>query len=338
MLAALAVTEDNVQLFEYVSPTDTVQIDYMVAVAKQVFMRERWDRNFDGEACPETSVLICKKPEGCDPIVPPPPDVCDLPGRENDPECNPDPTCIEEGNCPIPICEVPVNVRVVEDGIEKCEKDYCKVPENKDDPRCKPVDLCDLKFYADHLDKCKELPPQEPKCKTNPDLCVTICDLTGDYSPCAYEICKVYTFLPHCNPVDPPKVCEDQSVSELCCEGEQCTTEEKKCEWAWKVGAKTTSVSDPIFTNKSRIDKETGQIFLECLNEVDVTETKDIIFECFKEGVEMGEGWIKTTKDKLLDLVHEYKGDGTVTQMEIDDEAGTGSATITNEKREELEF
>lgn len=338
LVATMAMAQDDVQLFEYTHPTHKIQVDYVTRVAEQMFMRQRWDRHFDGEACPETSILICKNPDGCKPVDPPP-SGCDLPENKDDPECITDPTCVEKGTCPIPVCEVPIELRVEREGVLECEKDFCKDPANADDPRCKEVDLCDLIFYHDNLEKCKELPPDEPKCKKYPELCVIPCDLTGDYSPCEYEVCDTYPFLPHCNPIDPPPpVCtdkDDPSIIITCCEGPDCDSHEDQCKWAWKIGSKSTQVSDPIFTDTSKRDSE-GNIFLECLNEVVIKEQRDILFECFKEGVEIGSEWTLTTKDKIHDIVDAYKGNGELVSLNLDE--NSGSASISEEKREQLEF
>lgn len=339
VLALVASAE--IQLFEYTHPTHEIQVNYMVAVSEQIMMRQRWDRNFDGTSCPETSVLICTKEGGCKPPEPPvdPPDVCDLETHQDDPDCQPGGTCEETGTCPIPICEVPVHLRVVQDGVELCLPDFCKQAENHDDPKCKHVDICDLKFYAENLEKCKELPPDEEKCEKYPDLCVISCDLTGDYSPCTYEICDTYPFLPHCNELPPPPhPCTDEndpSVAVVCCTGPDCDTQEEKCQWAWKIGNQSTQVGNPIFSDKTKMDSN-GNVFLECLNEVDVVQKKDILFECFKEGVEIGAEWSMTTKDKITEVIEANKGDMNLDQMEIGDT--TGSASFSEEKREQLEF
>ena len=339
-MTALAMTQDDVQLFEYTHPTAEIQLNYVVSVSEQIMMRQRWDRNFDGTACPETSTLICTKTAGCDPVTAPidPPNVCDLEAASDDPDCNPTGTCMDEGNCPVPLCLVPVELRVVQDGEEVCLYDFCKDPANAADRKCKPVDLCDLKFYKDNLDQCQELPEEEPKCETHPELCVVSCDLTGDYSPCTYEVCETYPFLPHCNVIDPVPPCtdyKDPSVKKECCVGADCDKEEDVCEWAFKIGSKTSEVSDPIFTDSSKKDAE-GNVFLECLTEVEVEEKRDILFECFKEGVDMGPEWVKTTKDKIVDVINTYKGDGEIKSMDIGETSG--SATISEEKRERLEF
>ena len=338
VMSALAMAQDDVQLFEYTHPTAEIQLNYIVSVSEQIMMKQRWDRNFDGTACPETSKLLCAKAGGCDPVEPPidPPDVCDLEGAENNPDCQPGGTCVETGTCPIPICMIPVHLRVVQDGATICVVDFCKDPANANDVRCKPVDLCDLIFYKENLDECKDFPPEEDKCKLNPKLCVVSCDLTGNYSPCSYEVCESYPFLPGCNPIDPPGPCEGaESTTEECCEGAGCDNHEDQCQWAYRVGGQSSQVSDPIFTDTKRTDAE-GNIFVECLNEVEVVSKRDILFECFKEGVEMGADWTKTTKDKVMDVINAYKGDGEIETMNM--EETSGSATISEEKREKLEF
>lgn len=340
VMSALAMAQEDVQLFEYTHPTPEIQLNYIVSVSEQIMMKQRWDRNFDGTACPETSKLLCTKAGGCNPVDPPidPPDICDLPDADQNPDCQTGGTCVDTGTCPIPICLVPLNLRVVEEGETLCLVDFCKDPVNANDRRCKPVDLCDLKFYKDNLDECNELPPEEDKCKLNPKLCVISCDLTGEYSPCTYEVCETYPFLPGCNSIDPEGPCEGtESVGagHECCTGSGCDNHEHQCEWAFKIGGKSKQVSDPIFTDKKIEDAE-GNIFLECLNEVEVVSKKDILFECFKEGVEMGDEWTRTTKDKILDVINLYKGDGEIETMDIGE--NSGSATISEEKREKLEF
>lgn len=339
VLSTAALAE--IQLFEYTHPTHQIQLDYVVGVSEQIMMRQRWDRNFDGTACPETSILICTKEGGCKPPGPPvdPPNVCDLPSHQDDPDCKPGGNCMDDGTCPIPVCEIPVELRVVEHGVELCLPDFCKDEKSKDDPKCKEVDLCDLKFYQDNLEKCKELPPEEEKCKKFPELCVTSCDLTGDYNPCTYEICETYPFLPHCKDIPPPPPpCtdkEDPSVAVVCCTGVDCETQEEKCQWAWKIGSKSSQISDPIFTDKTKVDSE-GNVFLECLNEVEVVEKRDILFECFKEGVDMGSEWTKTTKDKINEVIEAERGDSELETMEMGETSG--SASFSEEKREKLEF
>lgn len=304
-----------VQLFDYTHPEHEVQLEYIRSVSMYIFKKSNWELNFDDDACPETSVLICPRGKTCEPPVDPPgpPNQCDLPSHLVDDDCNPHGDCHTQGNCPIPICEVPIHLRIIQDGVEICEPDFCKIPENKQDPKCKPVDKCDLLVYQNHLDECNEPPPPDKEyCEEYPHLCVVICDVKGDYSKCTNELCKIHPFLPHCITIPPPPPCDADVIysnDHKCCLSDNCEHVPDKCEWAYKVGdSYMKTIGKPIFINHSYED-DNGNIFIDCINQIKVKYKNKIVFECFKEGVDKPDGWKPVDEDDIEDVIDEF-GEG----------------------------
>lgn len=308
-------TPEEVQLFEYTHPDHEEQVRYVREVAIYSFEKSRWELHFDDEACPETTIIICPKGTDCKPPDDPPgpPNQCDLPSHLVDEDCEPIGNCHDRGNCPIPICEIPVHLRIVQDGEEICEPDFCKLPENKKDPRCKPVDKCDLLVYQNHLDECNEEPdPEDPYCKKYPHLCINICDTHGDYTKCGTGTCDKFPFLPHCVTIDPPPPCDADVIypnEHKCCLSESCEHVPEKCKWAYQVGQQyMKTIGKPEFINHSYEDGE-GNIFVDCVNQIKVKYKNKISFECFKEGVDVPEGWAPMSEEEMEEIIDEY-GEG----------------------------
>jgi hypothetical protein len=332
----------QVQLFEYTAPEHEVQVAYILRISEYIMTKQKWIRKFDPSACPETTILVC--PEGsdndCKPTDPPgPPNVCDLPTHLQDDDCNPGGNCEDLGTCPIPICEVPLELRLEKAGVLVCEPDYCKIPENQEKPECKPVDRCDLEIYANHLEECNNPPdPEEPYCKKYPHLCVNVCDVTGNYEECDSDYCKVFPDAPYCithPPTDPCTVDNQNVVDGKCCIGDSCETPVAKCKWGYHVGKRfMETVGEVEFTNSSTKDVD-GNIVLSCLNEVTTTHKQNIVFKCFEDAVDAE--FTAIEEGQIDAMIYANRQDGDVTTVTKHDD-GTISAEYTNEKRDVLSF
>lgn len=342
-LAQESTSPESVQLFEYVSPEHEVQVAYIVRLSEYIMTKQQWLRKFDPSACPETSILVC--PPGslndCKPTDPvDPPNVCDLETHLQDEDCQPGGTCEELGTCPIPICEVPVELRVEEAGNLLCEVDFCKDPANAESAECKPVNRCDLEIYANYLEECKE--PEDPDvsyCEKYPHLCISICDVTGDYEPCAHDYCKVFPEAPYCIEHPPPEPCtvDNQNVVDgQCCLSESCTTPETQCKWGFQIGERLmTEVGEVQFTNSSTKDVD-GNIILSCLNEVTVTHKQNLVIMCFSEGLQ--EGFTAIEEGQIDHFIYSNIQEGDTHTVSRSEDGNQINVEYKNERRDVLSF
>ena len=343
VMSIVAESPPLIQLFEYTHPEHHAQVTYILKVSNYMMVKQQWHRKFDETACPETSILICPpgREDNCIPGPPvDPPNVCDLPSHLVDEDCKPNGNCIDIGTCPIPICEVPVELRRVEAGIVICDIDHCKEEANKDKPECKPVDRCDLLVYANHLEECNTPPdPEVPYCIKNPKLCITVCDFMTADKTCTYEVCEVFPHLPHCNDKPDPEPCtpeESTTIGHLCCVSDDCTNPPTKCDWGYKIGKRfMKDVGDVEFKNSSTKDAN-GNIMISCLNEITVLYHQDLIFQCFQDGLE--EGFAAIEKSKIDATIAGTKQDHDSENRSTSEDGNKIDVHLSQEKRDQLDF
>jgi hypothetical protein len=302
--------------------------------------KREWNRQFTiNEAlCPQFTTEICADGKVCRPPTEPPkqpPNICDLEGMALTAQCGPGGDCYEDGTCPVKVCEVPLHLRKVVDGARVCDPDECKPQDGVVLPKdCEPVTRCDLKIYEGHLDSFPECKEEDP-CKANPDLCVNICDLTGDYSPCGYMDCYKYPFLPMCIKLPPPPPCDPESGQTTsdnnCCVGLDCITPFDRCLWGQKIGTRVvdalTKVGDN--TNNSYLTPD-GNPVLDCITNYEKKEKQTLMFECFKDGV-LAEGFTLVNEKEIHTIVtsNKVEGDVVVIDGSVEDDQKM-SVTMTN--------
>ena len=332
MLIALASglqAMDEIQLFHYIHPAHSEQVAYIVNVAKYMMEKREWNRQFTvkEELCPVYSHEICPDGATCTPPGEPPkqpPNVCDKPEYALSPMCNPGGDCYDDGTCPIKVCDIPVNQRKAM-GVDPrmCDPGDCVPQPGVELPEdCKPVTRCDLKIYAEHVSE-EECNTPDP-CKTNPDLCINICDVTNEYGPCGYLDCYKWP-LPHCIELPPPPPCPvDSEYTESnnhCCIGLDCFTPFDRCLWGQNVGKRVvTTLSLDDFQDNSRLDDQ-GNPILDCVTEYTETEKQPLMFECFKDGI-LKEGFSLVSRADIDAIVekHVQEGDKVLVTGSIDDE------------------
>ena len=334
----------KIQMFEYTHPSHKEQVNYIRNISEYLMMKQQWDRKFDGNACPETSIMICPKGKTCVPPPPnPPTNVCDLPDHiVEDDRCVPTGSCADKGTCPIPLCEVDPDLRIdTGTEMERCEIDFCKLEENAESLLCQPVTKCDLKIYEDHLEECQTpAPPGEDKCKENPDLCVIICDVTGDYSECGTSICEEHPYLPGCNVHPPVEPCSSEVTSAVapddCCIGDGCVTAPDKCNWGYQIGERMMETVGEVESSVTTREDQQGNLFAECLNEIDVTYHQELSFQCFQEGI--SDGWTAIKKKKIDQMIKDTKKDGDKETRITSDDGKEISVNLVEDKTDELQF
>ena len=338
MLLVSIKTQEDIQLFHYIHPTHSEQVNYIVGIAQYMMEKREWNRQFtiNENLCPQYTTEVCPDGKICRPPGEPPkqpPNICDLEHMALSSSCNPGGDCYDNGNCPIKVCDVPMHLRKEVDGIRMCTPDDCKPQEGMTLPEdCKPVTRCDLKMYEGHFDTLPECQEPDP-CTVNPSLCVNECDLTGDYSPCGYMDCYQFPFLPMCMTLPPPPPCVDgQTASDNnCCVGLDCITPFDRCLWGQKIGERVvdTLTRDADYYNKSKLDKD-GNPLLDCLTRYEQVEKQPLMFECFKDGV-LTEGFSLVNEKKIHEIVRSNKVEGDVVVVEGDiEDTKKMSVTMTN--------
>ena len=325
---------EDIQLFHYIHPSHSEQVAYIVGIAQYMMEKREWNRQFtiNEEKCPQFTTEICPDGKVCKPPgLPPkePPNVCDMDQFHTSSTCQPGGDCYDDGTCPVKVCDVPLELRTEAAGGYLCEKDECKV----DNPpaHCEPVTRCDLKIYEGHLDQIPGCETEDP-CETNPDLCVNICDITGDYSPCGYMDCYKFPFLPYCIKLPPPPPCSVESgktVSDnTCCVGLDCITPFDRCLWGQNIGKRIVDkLTVTNASNDSHLNTE-GNPVLDCITNYEQVEKQTLMFECFKDGV-LAEGFELVNEKEIESIVQSHVKEGDVVVVGGQAEEGDQKMTVT---------
>ena len=344
-LAPGFVCMDDIQLFHYIHPSHEEQVQYILGIATYMMEKREWNRKFEveEEKCPQFTTTVCPSGSICKPPTAPPkqpPNVCDLPDYQASAQCGPGGSCFDDGTCPVKVCEVPFELRRIqydENGVELpmrlCSPGECEnvSPKPAD---CNPVTRCDLKLYEGHLnaEECKNPDP----CDVNPNNCINICDLSGDYSPCGYMDCYKMPFLPYCPKLPPPPPCPVDSTKlasdNTCCIGRDCFTAFDRCLWGRNVGVRVVeALNFKSFSNDSSLDAN-GNPVLQCVTKFDKIEKQPLMFECFKDGV-LATGFELVNEADIDSIISENQkeGDTVVVDGSIDDKKMTVNMTNTKE-------
>lgn len=197
------------------------QVEYIKDVALYYFSKLRWYRKFEFQACPEFETITVTDEDFC-PLgfLPPLRPLFHL----NRCDVNPQladcvtyfgsstftkisattPSIISSSSLPTPTCALVPNI---------CEDPlFCDWESNKNltacmnpnlnctltptSPECQPMSKCSLPDYAT-LPDCQ----LNENCKTNPELCLDICDIdpTIMKNECNYKKCQFFPNTPNCD-------------------------------------------------------------------------------------------------------------------------------------------
>lgn len=331
----------DLNLFKYEEPSRQEQILYVSGVAAHMMRIWQWHRQFDDTKCPEFTKKVCPEGLNCEaPKDPPsgPADVCDLKDAQTSYKgCSENGDCRETGTCPVTLCQVEKDRLTSkardESGLTRCSFHYCQEEEHKLEEKCRPVTRCDIKEHENHLDECKD---PENTCKTHPLLCVNVCDLTGIFSRCGHPMCYIFPYLHHCPKFENPDPCpegERTPENPTCCIGKECYDGFNRCKWGYSVAV---LAMDTLTQREARISSshdEEGNLIYDCINEADVVYRKDLIYECFKDGILRG--GFKAIERKLIeDHINEIKGTEFRAEKEVSEDGHKMTIDLSKTEKE----